>query len=88
MPPTKTDPSQTTTGIPERAGFQEPSISAPLALAGGQRGPMMAMVAGSAGGGSLDGGGLAPDGGAPYLDGQADGGPGPGADVGFGNADT
>ncbi len=49
MPLTKTDPSQPTPNAPAGSAFQEPSISAPLDLADGRRGPMMAMVGGSAG---------------------------------------
>lgn len=76
MPPTKTDPSQPTPGVVERSVFEEPSISAPLDLVkAGERGPMMAMLGGSASP-SLDVGGLPPDG--LGLDG------GPGADGGFG----
>ena len=71
-----------------RNPFEEPAISPPLDLARpGGRGPMMAMVGGSGGPPNLDGGGFSPDGGAPYMDGQADAGPGPGADVPVG-ADT
>ncbi|MBX7185198.1 MAG: hypothetical protein K1Y01_08660 [Vicinamibacteria bacterium] len=83
MPLTKTDLPLPKPDVSERSAFEEPSISAPLELANGQRGPMMAMVGGSSGGPGFDGPPNAffpPRGDGNFGDVGADGGFGPGPD--------